>query len=165
MDEKSVGNLIDEYKKQIFTYVKQYCPKVYDKYDAFQEVALYLFSKQDYYDTARPFLPWAKMLCCQFFSRYKGQPGQEHYSIPYDERYHMEFQAEEQTVFDLRVDAILSQLSPPYKHVLVDTFTLGLTPAQIAELQGCESSVIRSRLYKAKESFRKKWEAQFGEWK
>jgi RNA polymerase sigma-70 factor (ECF subfamily) len=64
-----------------------------------------------------------------------------------------------QWAFRCEVQEALERLSPTYRKVLVWRFIEGLTQKEIAEKLGCQVRSVKVLISKAKQSFKKRWQA------
>lgn len=157
--------LIERYRDRVWRIAFRILGTEQDAWDAAQEVFVKLLSATARFDVVEKFEAWLYRVTYNVTMDILRRPRRLR---PLPDEDVFEGREEEADLPLARgedrdaVRAVLMQIPPKYRAALVLREMEGLSPAEIARAQGIPSGLVRWRVFKAREIFRRIWEKDYG---
>lgn len=181
-DKESFGELVRRYEKWLYHYLYRYTGDAELAADVFQQAFTRLYLSMDRYQPGRSVVAWLCQIATnqaidalRYRQRQPDQTGTSLSSIAaghdltlsqvaeqcFTDRETNPVEAAEQAELRERLQAALSQLSEPYRVVLVLAYMQGLTHREIAETLEIPLGTVKSRMTVALARLTEIWHKQF----
>lgn len=155
-DAKALGELFDAVAPELFGLSLHLISDAALAEDALQETFLAAIAHLDRHDPARPVVPWLvgilRMKVREVRRHHRRAPDPERLATPRREADPADAAAAGEE--EARVRTALADLPEPYRRVALLRWRHGLSPAEIADLEGKPPGTIRSLLHRARERVR-----------
>ena len=163
-DQLAYGELVRLHQNAVYNLAYRMLGERVEAEDAAQETFLRAYSHLDRYDANRPFRTWllsiASNHCIDRLRKRRltwlsiDEPLPPHPALNSDE-----IEPEEAVISNERsaaIQAMLSELSPEYRVVVILRYWNDLSYAEIAEILNTTESAIKSRLFRARQALAEK---------
>ncbi len=158
-------SLVERYRDRVYRIAFQILGDEPRAWDAAQEVFVKLLTCQGRFEQRQKFEAWlyrvtynATMDLLRRPRRLRAMPEEEIVDLRMDAAEGGLARAEDKDA----VRAVLVQIPAKYRAALVLREMEGLSPAEIARVQGIPQGLARWRVFKAREMFRRIWEKDYG---
>ena len=153
-DRKAFAQLVERHKGTIYRFVRRYVGQSDDAYDVLQDCFIAAWQALSRYDTARPFLPWLRVIAlnkCRDYGRRQRVRNlvMKAFALepnPAPDTRETESEAERLS----QLDAAISRLNPFYKEPLLLTTVSGLSHIDAAALLKTTPKAVEMRIYRAR---------------
>lgn len=165
-ESSAFEELINRYKKSVFTIVYRMTGQYQEAEDISQEVFLTVYRKLDQFDSQKRFAPWIHRIAintCISALRKKNKA----VSLNYDEAllsrnepadssdYGNPLKAVERSELKSEINTALSELPPNYQAVLILRYQLDLNNQEIADTLGVNKENVEVKIHRARNALRK----------
>lgn len=167
-DRRQFAGLVQRYQRDIYNLAYRSTHNRQDAEDITQEVFLRAFRSLARYDETRPFRSWLYAIAvnvCRDWARrqasrpreapLEGSAGEEagrSPELPADGPLPAEVAAARD--MQRQVQAALMELDPEYRLLVILFYVRGMSQAEIAEVTGLPLTVVKNRLYRARQRLR-----------
>jgi RNA polymerase sigma-70 factor (ECF subfamily) len=163
-DERAYRELVERYRRQVFSLARRMTGSVEDAEDLTQETFVRMFKALDRYDPTRPFAAWlmtiATRLSIDHLRRRKVRPISvtRREAGSRDEEYTIEIvdsapRPDEQTAHaeeEVRVQRLIDSLPPHYRAVVLLRHQHDLSYEEIAEALHLPLGTVKARIHRAR---------------
>lgn len=176
-DQSAFADLVGRYQQEVFAFLARFVSDSSIAEDLFQETFAQVHRSAKSFDADRRFRPWLFTIAANKARDHLRSTGRrmvqslDNVTVPGDATTfldlmqsdapppHEELSAAEETG---RVQAILAELPPLYREVLLLSYFHQFPYKQIAEMLHVPLGTVKSRLHAALAIFAKRWEAAYG---
>jgi RNA polymerase sigma-70 factor (ECF subfamily) len=158
-DRSAFDALVIRHKAAIYRFVRRYVGNSDDAYDVLQDCFIAIWQALPRYDTARPFLPWLRVIAlnkCRDFSRRQKVRRLFLKAFALDTQERQKMSALDRADGDTkdarlsRLDEAISRLDAFYKEPLLLTTISGLSHIETANLLKTTPKAVEMRIYRAR---------------
>jgi RNA polymerase sigma-70 factor (ECF subfamily) len=173
-DTAAFEELLNRYKKSIFTIAYRMMGNYHEAEDIGQEVFVTVYNKLYQFDRSKKFSPWIHRIAvntCISTIRKRNKV----VTLSFDESFAPQYEVEQnelhedpQLVFEQKelkteIEAVLMELPESYRMVLILRYQLDLKNQEIAEIMGISRENVEVKIHRARKAMRKTIVKRWGE--
>ncbi len=165
-DEQAFRLLVDRYRKRVYWVAYNMVGNEQDAIDIAQEAFVRVYKSLGRFDPRYRFYTWLYRIASNLaVDLLRKRGGRRNVSI--DDVGDMQAEGQgahaclEQRELGEQVRAVLDQLPPPYKEVMVLRELHGFSAKEVADMVGSTHATVRWRLHRARKLFRDLWESRY----
>ncbi|MBI4802412.1 MAG: RNA polymerase sigma factor [Elusimicrobia bacterium] len=165
-DARAFEELLENYKNQIYSFIRRLIENPQDAEDQTQETFIKAFRRLDSYDPAYPFITWLFRIAHNASVDFLRAKRPQTVSID-DEDAPLELEDKGDCVETAvsvkmeteRAERLLASLPPLYREILLLKYHEELTGREMAEVLGIPEGTVKIRLFRARALMREKFNA------